>query len=101
MGTTLTARLPDELSEELDRISEKEKLDKSAVVRRLLAEAVKEKKVEEGLERYESGETSIRKASEISGLSLREFMNVMKDRGVEIQYSEEDLEQDVKALRNE
>jgi len=97
----LTARLPDELSEELDRISEKEKLDKSAVVRRLLAEAVKEKKVEEGLERYESGETSIRKASEISGLSLREFMNVMKDRGVEIQYSEGDLEQDVKALRNE
>ena len=101
MGTTLTARLSDELSEELDRISEKEKLDKSAVARRLLAEAVKGKKVEEGLERYESGETSIRKASEISGLSLREFMNVMKDRGVEIQYSEEDLEQDVKALRNE
>lgn len=101
MGTTLTARLPSDLSEELERIGEEEKLDKSAVARRLLSKPVKDHKIEKAVEKYESGEVSMRKASEISGLSLREFMNVMKDKGVELQYSEKDLEEDVKALRNE
>jgi len=101
MGSTLTARLPDELNEELDRISEEESIDKSAVTRKMLEKAVKEHKVDKALEKYEEKEVSMRKAAKLADLNLWQFIEKMKEEGVRQHYSEEDLEEDLKAVKDD
>lgn len=95
MGSTLTTRLPDELAAEIERISEEEQLDKSAVARRLLERAVKEHKREQAFDRYERGEISLGTLAEQAELPLRQVLTELRERGVHFQYSEESLREDV------
>ncbi|MFP4001843.1 MAG: UPF0175 family protein [Thermoplasmata archaeon] len=51
------------------------------------------------VELYREGKISMGKAAEIAGLSKIEMMGVLREKKVPLQYSEEDLEEDMKALR--
>ncbi len=95
MGSTLTTRLPDELASEIERISEEEQLDKSAVARRLLERAVREHNREQAFERYERGEISLGTLADRADLPLRRVLRELRDRGVHFQYSEDSLREDV------
>lgn len=95
MGSTLTTRIPDELATEIERISEEEQLDKSAVARRLLERAVSEHRREQAFERYEQGEISLGTLAEQAGLPLRKTLSELRERGVHFQYSEESLREDI------
>ena len=44
MTKTLTTRAPDALAKEIEALAKEEHLDKSSLIRRLLAEAVREKR---------------------------------------------------------
>ncbi|MFB6209217.1 MAG: UPF0175 family protein [Candidatus Nanohaloarchaea archaeon] len=101
MGSTLTARVSDELNEALDKISEKEKLEKSAVARRFLEKAVKDYRMDRALEEYSGGEATLRKAADTAGVSLWEFMERVKQEGIKLNYTERDLEEDLQAVKNE
>lgn len=98
MSTTLTTRLPDDLFAEIERISQEERLDKSAVTRRLLEAAVREHKLETAIERYRDGELTLRGAAELAGRSLRELMTELARREVPLVYGEKDLEEDLSGL---
>lgn len=91
----ITARLPKELIEKIERMAEKEKADRSEVIRRLLDEALKQKKTEEALSLYREGRATLWKAAEIAGLSLREMMELMEKTKIPVAYSVEDLDRDV------
>lgn len=95
MGSTLTTRLPDDLADEIDRISEEEQLDKSAVARRLLQQAVTEHRREQAFERYDRGEISLGRLAEDADLSLRATLGELRERGVHFQYSTESLREDL------
>jgi predicted HTH domain antitoxin len=94
MGTILTTRLPDDLAAEIERISEEEKLDKSAVARRLLKQAVKEHNRKRAFDQYEQGEISLGIVADRTGLSIREVLTELRRRDVHFQYSLESLEED-------
>jgi predicted HTH domain antitoxin len=94
MGSTLTTRLPDDLAAEIERISEEEQLDKSAVARRLLDRAVREHRREQAFERYERGEISLGTLAEQADLPLRQVLAELRERGVHFQYSKESLHED-------
>lgn len=95
MGSTLTTRIPDDLAAEIERISEEEQLDKSAVARRLLERAVKEHRREQAFDRYERGEISLGTLAEQADLSLRQALTELRKRGVRFQYSADSLHEDV------
>lgn len=95
MGSTLTTRLPDDLAAEIERISEEEQLDKSAVARRLLERAVTEHRREQAFERYEQGAISLGTLAEQAELPLRQALTELRDRGVHFQYSRESLREDI------
>lgn len=94
MGSTLTTRLPDDLAAEIERISEEEQLDKSAVARRLLERAVTERNREQAFARYERGEISLETLAEQAELPLRRVLTELRERGVHFQYSPESLRED-------
>jgi predicted HTH domain antitoxin len=95
MGSTLTTRLPDDLAAEIERISEEEQLDKSAVARRLLDRAVREYRREQAFERYDRGEISLGRLVEQAELPLRQVLAELRERGVHFQYSTESLHEDL------
>lgn len=51
------------------------------------------------LELYREGKVSLGKAAGIAGLSIREFLNELRTRGVSINYDLEELEKDFRTIR--
>ncbi len=98
MAEIITLRLPREMLEELDGLAEREHRDRSAVIRDLLERGVGEKRVEHAVELYRSGRATGWKAAQTGGISLWRFHDALRQRGVLLQYSEHDLEEDLRAL---
>ncbi|KXA91586.1 hypothetical protein AKJ57_00725 [candidate division MSBL1 archaeon SCGC-AAA259A05] len=96
MGSTITARVSDEVRRELEKITESEKLDRSTVVRRLLEQAIWDYKLDEALKRYQSREVSLGKAAEEAGISLRKVLSEARKRDVHFDYTKESLREDVR-----
>lgn len=95
MGSTLTTRIPDDLAAEIERISEEEQLDKSAVARRLLSQAVTAHRREQAFERYAEGEISLGSLADQADLPLRKVLRELRERDVHFQYSAESLREDI------
>lgn len=98
MGKTITSRLPDEMVEEIERISKLEKLDKSSVVRRLLDKAIPAWKLEYALQMYQNREISLGKAAEFSSISIWEFLNQLYSKKIPLNYDLDDLKSDLKKV---
>jgi predicted HTH domain antitoxin len=98
MVEVITLRLPPDILKELDRLAERERKGRSALIRELLERGVGEKRVEYAFELYRSGRVTGWKAAQMAGVSLWRFYEVIRERGVLLQYSEHDLEEDLKAL---
>ena len=98
MGKTITTRLTDELIEEIEKIADYEKLDKSSVIRRLLSTAIPLWKLEMALNLYQDGEASLGRASELSGLSIWELLDQLALKKIPLNYTLEDLESDLKLV---
>lgn len=95
--TTLSARIPNSLEDELNQFMEDEKLDKSTAVRKLLSEGIEEWKKEKALEKLENGEVTFQKAAEIADMDTWSFADLVKKR--KITWVKEDrVKEDLKAV---
>lgn len=91
----MSLRLPPELFGRIDEISKKEGRDRSEVIRELLRRGLQDKLVEDAVKLYSEGKVSMWRAAKIAGLSLWEFIELMKDKRIEIQYGVRELEEDI------
>lgn len=96
---TVTVRLPPEVLEEIEDIADRERIDRSEIIRRLLDRALALRRIDEAVVSYREGKVSLWRASEMAGLSLREMMDVLNERRVELNYGIEELERDIKYAR--
>ncbi len=94
-GQMVGARLPMGLVRELEFIEEVEQVDRSTTVRRLLAKAIREWKLEHFARQYGDGKLTMARAARDAGVSLWEMMEYVRDRKVAVQYDLEDLRQDL------
>lgn len=94
MGKTITSRLPDDMVEEIEKIAEIEKLDKSSVIRRLLNKAIPAWKLKYALKLYQNKEISLGKAAELSALSIWELLEKLSQKKIPLNYDLEDLKND-------
>lgn len=97
MGETVTTRVDDEMAKDIDFFSRLEKLDRSTITRRLLAQSLEQEKIGYALKRYGSGEITIGKAAELAKKDLREMMMIAAKKGIPFQYSKKDLREDFKS----
>lgn len=100
MGKTITSRLSDKMVEEIERIAEIEKLDKSSIIRRLLDRAIPEWKLEYALKLYQGKNVSLGKAAVLSSISIWEFLEFLSKHKIPINYDLEDLESDLKMVKS-
>lgn len=97
----VTARLPKEMVREVERLAEKMKVDRSELIRRLLDSAIREKKLEDAVQAYREGQVTLWKAAEIAGISLREMMDLVKEKKIPVSYTLEDLRRDLEYVKRE
>jgi predicted HTH domain antitoxin len=98
MGVTLTTRVDDRLAKLIDEIAKEEGMDRSTVMRRFLARAVRDWLIEKSLKDYEEGKITLWQAAERCGLSLWEMIEEVRRRGIHISYTLEDLKEDIEDL---
>lgn len=97
----ITARVPEDLFEELERVQDEERTDRSTAVKRLLERGLDDWRIETAIDRYRDGECSLGRAAEFADVSLWRFLDLLDERGVETNYTESDLASDLAAAREE
>lgn len=91
---SISARLPDDEAEELERVADMLGEDKSSVIRKALSEGLRDLRVRRAIERYQTGEVSVKQAARIAGVSLGEWLEIARERNLITQLTPEDLERD-------
>lgn len=97
----VTARLPREMLREVERLAERMKVDRSELIRRLLDSALRERRVEDAVQAYREGRATLWRAAEMAGLSLREMMELARERKIPVSYTLDDLRRDVEYVKRE
>lgn len=96
MGT-ISARVPDELEDELEAYLEDENLDRSTAVRKLLAEGLRAWRQERALDQLAADRVTFTRAAELADMSVWDFAQLAKERDI-TWVSGEHLEDDLEAL---
>jgi len=96
---TVTTRLPGKTLEEIERLAEREKVDRSELIRRLLDAALQQRRIDEAIQAYRDGKVTLWKASEMAGRSLRETMEIVKEKKIPIPYTQDDLNRDLEYVK--
>ena len=94
MTEIVSTRIPEDMAKDIEEIEKEEKSDRATVVRKLLAKAIAEWKLEKALTVYREGKITLWKAAKIAGLSLWEMMEVVRERKVPFRYAYEDFRED-------
>jgi len=101
LSEAISLRLTREVLRKLDELADREGKDRSALIREILERGVEEKNLDHAVELYRRGQVTGWRASQLAGVSLWSFYKTLGERGILIQYSEQDLEKDLKALIGE
>ena len=99
MTETISFRLGKELEKDLYKVEKKWQIDRSEVIRRLLAGALREWKIQNAIEGVVNHSISVGKAARECDVSLWEILDRIKEKHIDwTEYSEDDLERDLKIL---
>ena len=93
-------RLPQHLVRDLRRIEEVEQSDRSTVMRKLLATAVVDWKLEHYAKLYGERKITLARAAHEAGVSLWEMIDYTRRKKIPSQYDLDDFEDDLKAIRS-
>ncbi len=101
MTEIISTRIPSEIAKDLKEIEEEEKTDRATLVRKLLARAIEQWKMERALRLYREGKVTLWRAARLGGITLREMMELAAKEGIQFKYTAKDLEEDIKAALTE
>lgn len=96
---TISARIPEDLEIELRKFVEKEEVDRSIAVRKLLSEGLRKWREESALRMLGEGRATFSKAAKIAGTGVWEFAEkVRESQIVWVKAKPEELRKELKGL---
>jgi predicted HTH domain antitoxin len=95
----LNVRLPKSLLRGVEEVAEVERLDRTAVIRKLIAEGLERYRLDRAVRLYAEGRISKARAAEMAGISIYEMLDEIEKRGLRSPYTIEDIRQDLELLR--
>ena len=101
MAEVVSTRVPEDMAKDLEEIEKEEKTDRATVVRKLLAKAISQWKLERALSLYGDGKITLWKAAMIAGLSLWEMVDIVRKRKIPFRYTCDDFREDFEAALKE
>lgn len=96
---TVTTRVDEEVLQELDSYSTAKQMDRATYMRNLIIEGLTNEKKEQTLIQYRERKISLAKAAKILEVDLVSMLDIIKQEGIHLDYTEEELEEDLKGLR--
>lgn len=96
---TITTRVPDEIYQDIKKIEGEEKAERAEVIRRLLAEAIKRRKLKRALETLREGKMTLRSAAKLAGLTYIEMMDEVEKAGIPVDYTVANLRIELDAIK--
>ncbi len=93
-------RLPLDLVRGLELIEDVEQSDRSTTLRRLLAKAIEQWKLEHYARLFGHGKLTLARAAREAGVTLWEMMDFTRSNKIAVQYGLEDLRQDMEVIRS-
>ncbi len=87
----MTTRLPEDLVKEIETVSKTEHLDKSEVMRRLLADSLERWRIERALDMYKKGMYSFGQAVRFAHVSPWRFTDLMREHKIHLSLEKEDI----------
>lgn len=92
---SISARIPEEIFSELEKFMKEESLEKSASIRKLLSDGLQKWKVEKALRSLEDGKVTFLKAAEMSGMTVWDFADTVREKGIVWIKSQKFIQQDM------
>ena len=99
MTESISLRLPKDVLKGLDALAKAEDKDRSTIIREIINSGIEAKKLEQSIRLYRERKATAWRAASLAGVSLWRFIDVLRERGVLLNYSGEDLEEDLRGLR--
>lgn len=94
MEETISVRISKEELRKIEEILKYEKSPRSHILREVLEKGIKEKRLEIALEMFQNNEATAWKAARLAGIPLIKFLDILKEKGLEFHYTEEELLED-------
>ena len=82
MSKTISTRIEDEDAEKLEKIAEKENIDRSALIRKFILQKLKEYEIKQMTELYQKGIVSLQEAASQANVSLYEIMEYVQKENI-------------------
>jgi len=95
---TVSARVRKSQAEEVERLAAERGVDKSEIIRELLAIALKEQKLKEALDFVRDGKATVWKASETAGVTYREMLELLRTHNIPFPLSKEELKREIEEI---
>jgi len=91
---TISVRVRKDQAEQIEALAAERGVDRSAAVRQLLAEAIREAKLQRALELVRSKKVSVWKAATVAGVTYREMLEKLRTHNVPFPLSQEELKRE-------
>lgn len=95
---TISARVRRSQVKELERLANERGVDKSEIIRELLATAIKEQRLREGLNLVRAGKATVWKAAEIAEITYREMLELLRTHNIPFPLSREEVKREVEEI---
>ncbi|MHA1146698.1 MAG: UPF0175 family protein [Promethearchaeota archaeon] len=82
MTKQMNLRLDEDLIKEFEELAEEEKLERAALMKKVLVEGLHQERLNFALQKYLLKEISIQKAAEIAKLSIHELLMKLSQLGI-------------------
>ena len=82
MSKTISTRIDEKDAEKLEKIAERESIDRSALVRKFILQKLKEYDIKEMTELYQKGVVSLQEAASQANVSLYEIMEYVQKENI-------------------
>lgn len=92
-------RIPTALLRDLEQIETAEQADRSTTVRKLLARAVRDWKLEHCAQAYGRGRVTLARAAADAGVTLWEMTSYLQANKIPAQYDNDDLQRDLARIK--
>ncbi len=95
---TISVRIRRDQAEAIEAVATERGVDRSAAVRQLLAQAIREARTGRALELVRSRKASVWKAAEVAGITYREMLDRLRAHNVPFPLSEEELNREFQEI---
>ena len=99
MQATISTRVEEKVLSEIDQLSKEKQMDRASMLRNLIVEGLALEKKNKVLAMYKERKISLAKAADLLELDLWQMIDLIKKENLHLDYSEEELIEDLKGLK--